>query len=310
MKLIGEDGSLALEETKQLTEVWEGFTYFRDGDVLVAKRITPCFENGKGAFCEHLHSGVGFGTTELHVLRAVASILPRFLFYITRTEEFRNLGAASMYGAAGQQRVPDAFIKDFSVAYPPLPEQGAIVRFLDHEVPLVDALITKKQRLITLLQEKRSTLIGATVTHGLDPDAPMRDSDIPWMGQVPAHWQVEQAKHCLRKVEQGWSPLCESRPASQDEWGVLKVGCVNGTMFNPTENKALPAEQVPILEYEIKSGDVLMSRANTRQLLGSASLVGIVRSRLLLCDKLYRLVVNANVIDPAYLVHALGCSVN
>src|SRR5690242_5513271 len=68
MELIGEDGSLDLGETRKLNQVLQGFTYFRDHDVVVAK-ITPCFENGKGALMLGLRNGIGFGTTELHVLR-------------------------------------------------------------------------------------------------------------------------------------------------------------------------------------------------------------------------------------------------
>src|SRR4051812_20408765 len=66
MEKIGEDWNLMLNEIKELADVYEGFTYFRNGDVIVAK-ITPCFENGKGSLCKNLKNGIGFGTTELHV---------------------------------------------------------------------------------------------------------------------------------------------------------------------------------------------------------------------------------------------------
>jgi type I restriction enzyme S subunit len=104
-----------------------------------------------------------------------------------------------------------------------------------------------------------------------------KDSGIPWVGETPSPWEVRRLKFCLRGIEQGWSPACENRPAELHEWGVLKVGCVNGTAFNPDEQKALPPDLEPIPELEIKPGDVLMSRANTRELLGSASVVGQVR---------------------------------
>jgi type I restriction enzyme S subunit len=112
---------------------------------------------------------------------------------------------------------------------------------------------------------------------------------------------MQRLKFNLARFEQGWSPQCENRLADPEEWGVLKVGCVNGTSFDPTEHKALPAAEIPNPELEIKSGDVLVSRANTRELLGSAALVKTVRPRLLLCDKLYRLRVRTKRIDPEYL---------
>jgi type I restriction enzyme S subunit len=136
-----------------------------------------------------------------------------------------------------------------------------------------------------------------------------KDSGVEWLGEIPEHWKTKRVKHCLKLIEQGWSPSCENRIAEDDEWGVLKVGCVNGAEFNPDENKALPADLEPCQELEIKPGDVLMSRANTRELLGSTSVIKSVRPRLLLCDKLYRLKVNVSVVNSDYLVLSLGSTV-
>ena len=189
MELIGEDCSLTLTENRPISDVWEGYTYFRNGDVIVAK-ITPCFENGKGALCDNLVNGIAFGTTELHVLRAGEKIDPRFLFLATKSYQFRRLGADLMTGTAGQKRVPDAFIRDYIVALPPLPEQRAIAAFLDRETARLDTLIAKKQRFIELLEEKRQALISHAVTKGLDPNVEMKDSGMEWLGEVPEGWEV------------------------------------------------------------------------------------------------------------------------
>src|SRR6266516_3905771 len=170
-------------------------------------------------------------------------------------------------------------------------------------------LFEEEERLIELLQEKRAVLISLAVTKGLDPSVPMKDSGVEWLGEIPAHWEVKRMKFCLASIEQGWSPTCENRPAEIDEWGVLKVGCVNGIEFHANENKALPAETQPISDLEIKQGDVLVSRANTRELLGSASVVKQVRPHLLLCDKLYRLYILPKTVNPTYLVLAMGSSI-
>jgi type I restriction enzyme S subunit len=158
--------------------------------------------------------------------------------------------------------------------------------------------------MIDLLHEKRQALISEAVTKGLDPDVPMKDSGIEWMDFIPNHWSLERLKYSTTRIEQGWSPQCESRPADPEEWGVLKVGCVNGEDFNPEEQKALPSELRPIEAYEIKPGDILMSRGNTRELVGSAALVKKVRSRLLLCDLLYRFRSNRRA-EPEFLVLSL-----
>jgi type I restriction enzyme S subunit len=108
-----------------------------------------------------------------------------------------------MKGAAGQQRVPDDFIKDFQVALPPLLEQRAIAAFLDRETARIDALVAKKERLIELLQEQRMAVISHVVTKGLDPTVPMKAAGVEWLGEIPAHWQVKRLKLITPEVTVG-----------------------------------------------------------------------------------------------------------
>jgi type I restriction enzyme S subunit len=194
MEAVGEYGGLSLDQTRPIEEVLNGYTYFRNGDVLVSK-ITPCFENGKGALAEGLENGLGFGTTELHVLRAGAEIRPKYLFYLTLGEHFRKLGTAEMYGAGGQKRVPERFLQNLRHPLPPLDEQRAIAAFIDRETARIDELIAKKQRLIELLKEKRQAVISRAVTKGLNPDAPMKPSGIDWLGDVPSYWKVAALRY-------------------------------------------------------------------------------------------------------------------
>lgn len=198
MEAIGEDGAIRLERTRSIAEVETGYTYFRDGDVTLAK-ITPCFENGKGALMRGLQAGIGFGTTELIVARPRPSeAAGSFLNWLFRSRNFREQGEASMYGAGGQKRVPDNFVRDFAWAFPPLNEQTVIAAFLDRETAKIDALMAEQQKLVALLKEKRQALISHAVTKGLDPDAPMKDSGVEWLGEVPAHWHVSAVKrHCV-----------------------------------------------------------------------------------------------------------------
>ena len=95
MEAVGEYGGLRLEQSHALEDVANGYTYFRDGDVVVAK-ITPCFENGKGSIADGLENGIGFGTTELHVLRPSSFMDRNYLFYLTISHAFRQIGASYM----------------------------------------------------------------------------------------------------------------------------------------------------------------------------------------------------------------------
>jgi type I restriction enzyme, S subunit len=203
MEAIGEYGGLNLGQSRPVADVLNGYTYFADSDVLVAK-ITPCFENGKGALAKGLENGIGFGTTELHVLRASGEFLPKFLFYLTLGEHFRKLGTAEMYGAGGQKRVPERFLKNIRHPIPPVDEQRAIAEFLDRETAKIDELIAKKKSLIQLLLQKRTTTIGHAVTKGLSKFE-TRPSGVDWMGDIPTHWETWRIKHACM-LETGHTP--------------------------------------------------------------------------------------------------------
>jgi type I restriction enzyme S subunit len=193
---------------------------------------------------------------------------------------------------------------------PPATEQHAIASFLDRETSKIDSLVAEQRRLVELLKEKRQAVISHAVTKGLDPTVPMKPSGIPWLGDVPAHWEVQRIKHVIRSIEQGWSPQCENDPVqSQVQWGVLKVGCVNYGKFTAEENKALPDTLIPQPALTIRRGDLLISRANTLELVGSAAVAERDYPNLMLCDKLYRLRVDRNSMLPEFLCHFLTCEV-
>ncbi|MBN8508590.1 MAG: restriction endonuclease subunit S [Burkholderiales bacterium] len=205
MEAVGDDGSLNLDRTRAIGEVESGYTYFRDGDVTVAK-ITPCFENGKGALMRGLVGGVGFGTTELIVVRPIAiATTGGYLNWIFRSGVFRQRGEASMYGAGGQKRISEDFVRDFKFPFPPLTEQAALVAYLDRETAKIDTLIAEQQRLIELLAEKRQAVIAHAVNKGLNPLAPMKDAGHEWLGEVPWHWRVVPVKY-LADVGNGSTP--------------------------------------------------------------------------------------------------------
>jgi type I restriction enzyme S subunit len=205
MEAVGDDGSLVLDMRRPLEEVVSGYSYFRDGDVTIAK-ITPCFENGKGAVMRGLHGGVGFGTTELIVVRPRAgAVSSDYLHRLFNSADFRRNGESYMYGAGGQKRVPDVFVRDFRAAIPARAEQRAMCVFLDRETDKIDALIAEQRRLIELLKEKRHAVISHAVTKGLNPNALMKPSGVEWLGDVPAHWEVTKMKWVAR-MESGHTP--------------------------------------------------------------------------------------------------------
>jgi len=228
MEALSVDGGMNLETNKEIGEVYKGYTYFRNDDVVIAK-ITPCFENGKASISKNLTNGIGFGTTELHVLRPKADSISKFIFYLVRSDSFMKIGESEMYGAGGQKRIPESFIKNFLGALPPLDEQQAIVNFLDTELEHIDTLISKQQQLIERLAEQRSAVITHAVTKGLDADAPMKDSGVEWLGDIPEHWDVGKIKHFI--TCSSGDPLDSSEiEKAYDEINAIPVIGGNGTL--------------------------------------------------------------------------------
>ena len=264
MEAVAEYGGLDLSLTKELSDVADGYTYFSNGDVLVAK-ITPCFENGKGSLASELMNGIAFGTTELHVLRCGPELDRQYAFCLTLADAFRKLGEAEMYGAGGQKRVPESFVTNLRHPLPSLPEQRAINAFLDRETARIDDLVSQKERLLGLLQEKRTALITRAVTRGLDPNATMKDSGVEWLGEIPAHWEVKRVKH-LCSVRRGASPRPIANPDYFDpngEYGWVRIADVTASNHYLEKTSEYVSELGRSLSVPLEPGELIVSIAGS-----------------------------------------------
>ncbi len=146
MQAVDEyEGKITDMETRKYEEVKSGYTYFEENDVLLAK-ITPSMENGKAAIAKNLIDGFGFGTTEFHVFRPNEGILPAWIYYFVRRQEFRIEAKSHFRGAVGQQRVPDDFLKSYEI---PIPFPDDLARSLETQRRIV-------LRLESLLTEVKS----------------------------------------------------------------------------------------------------------------------------------------------------------
>ncbi len=162
MEAISESGRLTLQERKY-KDVKDGFTYFRDGDVVLAK-ITPCYENGKAGVMKGLKNGFGFGTTEFMVLRPKDSLLAEYLYYVVYSDKFRKSGEVEMRGTAGQKRVTSSFVQNYEFSLPTVIRQKEIVDVLSKKMCLFDIAVNKVESTIGVLKEFKSSLISNVVT--------------------------------------------------------------------------------------------------------------------------------------------------
>jgi type I restriction enzyme S subunit len=151
-------GQITKSERKEFSACLKGFTSFSNGDVIMAK-ITPCMENGKAAPITDLPYGLGFGSTEFHVLRPSRAIQQNYLFYFIRQVHFRKEAEHQMRGAVGQKRVPPEFIKEYEIPLPPLPEQHRIVAKIEELFSDLDAGIESLRKAKEQLKIYRQSVL-------------------------------------------------------------------------------------------------------------------------------------------------------
>lgn len=174
MESVSTTGAVDYSEKRRLADVRSGYSSFAKYDVVIAK-ITPCFENGKGACLDLMDTDIGYGTTEFINLRASNRILPRYLYMITVTQPFRKLGEEIMTGSAGQKRIPLEFVKGFAVGIPPIEEQARLLSLLNDVTMRIDSQTISCHEAIISLQELRTRLISDAVTGQID----VRNIEVP-----------------------------------------------------------------------------------------------------------------------------------
>lgn len=233
----------------------------RDGDTIVStvrtylRAIAAIRDPG-----ENLIVSTGFAVVRPR------SLDPGYLSYALRSPFFVETVVSRSTGVS-YPAINAPEVGNIGVTLPPLDEQKAIAAFLDRETARIDALIEKKQRQIELLQEKRSALISHAVTKGLDPNAPMKDSGIEWLGPIPAHWRLLPLKHVSRlqtgltlgKKYEHRALVCRPylRVANVQD-GYLDLSTITDV--------ELPDDEVN--RYELRRGDVLMTEGGDFDKLG------------------------------------------
>ncbi|CAG5089476.1 Restriction modification system DNA specificity domain [Thermobacillus xylanilyticus] len=232
----------------------ESFTTYQivePGNIIL--RLTD-LQNDKRSLRVGLVKELGIITSAYLCLESVKAIDPDYAYYLLHSYDiikvFYNLGGGV------RQSIKFEDIKRLPIICPPLEEQRSIVSFLDQQTAKLDELVEKKQRLIDLLQEKRQALITQAVTKGLNPNVPMKDSGIEWLGEVPAHWEV--CKLNFRYSIELGKMLDEKRIRGKSLVRYLRNQDVQWGYIN-TED--LPEMDIEISErdrYTIKNGDLLV----------------------------------------------------
>lgn len=276
-------GTIRERQERPFAEVRRGYTCFAEGDVLFAK-ITPCMQNGKAAIARNLTGGVGFGSTEFHVLRAREDrVLPEWLFYFVRRERFRHEARRSLTGTAGQQRVPTPYMAATRIPLPPLQTQRSMTGALSCADRLIQLSREARQKTDLFLAALLVDLFGSPRTN-------------------PSGWPEVPLGDILGAIESGTSPRCHDRARKPGEWGVLRLSALKNSTYDESDHKTLPDQMEPDPRCEVRQDDLLLVRKNTLELVGTPAYVWKTEGRMMFPDLVFRLCIKPEAgVEPLFL---------
>lgn len=291
MAQVGEDGRLHNGEARPVGELAQGYTYFADGDVIVAK-ITPCLQNGKAALVEGLRGGHGFGSTEFHVLRPGPGVNGRYLFYMIWNPVFRHFGEQRFTGSAGQKRMPASAVADFEIPLPfpddpkrSLAEQKRIAAILDKG----DAIRRRRQEAAHLADR-----LIPSMFYEMFGD-PCRN---------PHRWPVVSLGELI--VDGPQNGLY--RPSTDYGSGTRIVridSFYSGELRDVPNLKRVRIDGSTLEKFRLAPYDILINRVNSTEFLGKCALVPDHDEPMVFESNMMRLRIDTDRIGPRFLVAML-----
>lgn len=312
-----DSGTIKAPLIRPYAEVAKGFTAFRDEDVIMAK-ITPCMENGKAAIARALTNGLGFGSTEFHVLRSRAGVLPEFVYHFIRKESFRSAAEMQMTGSVGQKRVPAEFIENAEIPLPPLPEQKRIVEAIEQLTARVDAARARLAKVPAILKRFRQAVLAAACSGRLTEDWRAVNACEPVASQLPALLKSRRSRYpaeCAKaKAERRKRPPEPTDPTVPDQhtddlppipesWAWLYLPGLGELNRGRSRNRPRDAAHLYGGPYPfIQTGDIARSGGRITAHRQTYSEAGLAQSRLWPADTL-AITIAANIADSSILTY-------
>ncbi len=231
-------GRVSGVKIRPLGEVYASYTYFAEGDVLLAK-ITPCFENGKVGVARGLVNGIGFGSSEFMVLRCGENILPEYLYHVVSRASVIEDGIPNMKGSVGHKRIPQEYIEDLTIPLPPLDEQKRIVAKLDE----LDGLAKNREAMVLDAITSSQVLFMSFLAEVFEVQA----KQLEW----PTILFGDFAEHSLGKMLDKGKNLGEPRPYVRNanvQWFEIDTGDIQQMRIEKRERD----------RYAVLPGDLLI----------------------------------------------------
>jgi len=285
MTKVGEHGEFDASEIKNYSEVKKGFTNFQNGDILFAK-ITPCMENGKGAIAHNMKNGIGFGSTEFHVLRPdTDKITSEWLYYLTTWKTFRKEAEKNMTGSAGQKRVPKTFLENYVVNLPDIDTQKSenkILRKVD------DLIFLRKQQLVKL-------------------DELVKARFVEMFGDVllnSMQWP-EKTLENMADIVSGITKGRKTAEADLQEVPYMAVSNVKDGYIDWTTVKTILATRQEIEQYRLMPDDILMTEGGDPDKVGRGAIIKVPLKNSIHQNHIFRVRLDEQEVLPSFFAEYL-----
>ena len=280
------NGSIDASTVRPYAEVKKGYTHFRENDVLFAK-VTPCMENGKMAVARNLKNGIGFGSTEFHVLRPREGVDPHYVYHFISSQTFRKEAARHMTGAVGLRRVPTAFLESAEIPLPTLDVQREIVAELEKQFSRLDEAVANLQRVKANLKRYKASVLKAAVEGRLVETA--------------GDWRQVKLGDIALSVRNGYS----HKPDAESGTRIFRISAVRPMELAADDVRYLSGSTSDYDTFLAVAGDVLFTRYNgSRDYVGVCAVVPAGLPPTVYPDKLIRVRVPQDQLLPAFLVIA------
>ena len=209
----------------------------------------------------------------------------QYMFYLLKNAEpfFK-----SKVGGTTIPHMNARYIDEYLCILPPLSEQQKIADYLDKVCGEVDEMVALQETMIEELKAYKQSVITEAVTKGLNPNVPMRNSGIDWIGEIPEHWEAKKLKYIIDYIESGTSVNAGNVPAQTNEFGVLKTSAVSKYVFDATENKTVVNEEMDKVSCPVRKNTIIVSRMNTPELVGACGYVENDYNNIFLPDRLWQ----------------------
>lgn len=249
-----QDGKLSFDDCVYVAKEVQEKHLTKEGDILLCARNGSAHLVGKSAFIPKEWEGVSFGA----FMSIVRTDLGKFLFYFFNSQIFK--AQTGLFSTSTINQLTADTLNNMSITIPATEEdQTAIAIYLDRKTAEIDELIADKKRLLELYEEEKTAIINQTVTKGINPNTPMKDSGIEWLGEIPEHWKVKRLKYVANSY-----PSNVDKKSKEGENEVLLCNYVdvykNDFITSEIQFMKATASDSQIEKFKLKKGDVIATK--------------------------------------------------